>query len=668
MDYIRRHRALFILFILTVLGWCCSAAVADREADSMLAVRFAGSLCLMSAIAMVSLATGLRVIGTLRRTVLTISLAFLIGYGLVGMLVFIAALLHALYPAVMAALLVGLGVLFRVQMNELPSLFRHFLSEFRHLPMNARLTISVVAAWTCFLLLLSLGPVNAWDAQAFHWTAAKYFARNHAVPFPDFDGNGGTPQLVRMLFAVFCVFHFDHQASHAVWLFFPALLGLVYGVVRSLSSSTIGLALTFAAFLLLVLPPEFITEPVLGFPLLVFGLAAFGCVLAPYLFDSDDRNAQGIGASFSPFLVISGILAGFALATKWQAFVLLPVLLVTIFSIWFPILPATSRKRLLLGWSALVVTPAAAFALYNLVHTGNPFWHPMIPVFWDPDYWASVTPNIYVWRAHMDFLLHEMYPSPFYSFTGALICYLRGNVLVIPGLFLALLALFADRRRFGPTVWFMIGGGLFCVLLHSITVGSDLRNVLLGTGMMLLAIPIGWDRLKLSSCRRVAYLIPILAVAGVVYKVSDFQLPIVDQYISRSLRVLRGPYFDDMYNKDYFLPAAHWANRHLPLDARVITDARLLGNLDRNWMTIWPVAQCLVAVYPEMSADSLRHALGNIGITHLLVDESGLWKTCTICPHMAEYMAPWGKLLARDDWLEPVYADGRARILRLRQD
>jgi hypothetical protein len=587
------------------------------------------------------------------------------GYGFLGMLLFFTGLAHGLYAPLIALELLVLGILFRRQLHELFVGIGRLTATSKNSSLSLRFLGGVIAVYLAFLLLISLGPVNAWDAQAFHWTTAKYFARHHAVPFPDFDGNGGTPQLMRMLLSVFCVFHFDHQASHGIWVLFPALLGLVYGVVRGLSRSLVALIITLISFALLIVQPKFVTEPLLDFPILVFGLAAFICALLPCLDDRGDSLALSSGVSSARIFIISGVLTGFAVGIKWQAAALVPVLLIAVVTIWRPVLPAGARSNLLFKWLAAASAPVTIFAIYDLANTGNPFWHPMIPVLWDSNYWANVAPNIYILHKHMDFLLHEMYPSPLYNPVGAMSCYLRTNVLIIPTLILAILSLFACRGRFGTVTRFALGGGFFCILLFSITVGPDSRNMLLGTGMILLAAPVGWDWLMQSRYRKIVYYIPVFIVVGMVYKLSDLQLPIVDQYISRSMRILRGPYYDDAYNKTYFMPAVRWANKHLPSDARIVTDGRLLGNLERDWMTIWPVAQCRVGVSPGMSADSLSQALQHMGTTHLLVDRSALWKTYAIFPDMAEYLAPWGMLLTRDDLLKSVYSDTLTIIYRL---
>jgi len=663
----QNHSGTLILLVLVFLSLVCSIVVSGREPDVLLAVRFFGSLCLVTTIAMVSLAIGLSLFEQNRRSILSVSLAFLVGYGSCGMLIFFIGLAHGLYPWVIAACFVGLGLIFRRNLNDLPGLIRQLLVNVHRAQPGIRWIVTGVAIYICFLFIVSLGPVHAWDAHAFHWTVAKYFARHHAVPFPFFDLNGGTPHLMRMLYTTFCVFEFTHQASHANWLLFPALVGVISGFARRLSSSAAGLAIAIAAFVFLVLRPSIVTEPMLDFPVLVFGLAAFICTLAPLLHNSRTGKTHGSAeVPDSRFFILSGILCGFALAIKWHALVLFPVILAIYLFIWLPIMTPRSPGRLLIGWMVFAFWPVAIFFVYNFVHTGNPVWHPMIPSFWDRGYWSGVAPNLFLCRIHMDFLRHNSYPSPVIAPLGFLSFYLRSIVLVLPGMFFASFALLADRRRFGAITLSVIGGGLFSILAYSILVGANPRNTLLGTGMILLLIPIGWDHLMQSKYRKIVLVVPVLIAAGLLYKVSDRRLPMIEQYFDRCVSVLRGPYLNEQYREAFLYPAAQWINGHLPADAKIITDARLLGNVDRDWMTIWPVAQCIVPVSSEMSSDSLRQSLRGTGVTHLMVDKSRLWKTTTACPLMANHLTPWENLTARKEWLIPVYSDRFVDVFQLR--
>jgi len=663
----KQSTGLLALFFLLLCAVLCSVAVSGQQHDSHLVCRFAGSLFLLSAIGMVALAMGWRILGTSQVSLLNLALAFLCGYGLWGMLVFFTGVLHGLYRSILAAELLCLGILFRRNVNEIPGILRRLMARFAKAPPAVRVIMGAVGVYTCFLLLISLGPVEAWDALGSHWAIAKHFARHHGVPFPIFNGNGGTPQLMRVIYAVFCVFEFDHQASHGVWLLFPAMIGMVYGVVRRFSSSGVGLALTMGMFILLFLQPKFTTQPILDFPVAVFGLGAVIAALAPRLFGPEVGLAgESSRTTLSRFIVLSGVLCGYAVATKWHAMPLYLVLLACFFLLWWEVLSRAARWKMLTLCAVFALLPVIIFSIYDFIFTGNPFWHPMIPTFWNPEYWAKVPSSIFLTREHMDVVRAKMYPSPVLNPVGALSCIIYGHVLVLPGLFFVPFALFNVCGQIRRVVWLLLPAGLFTVLASSALLGTNLRHTLLGMGILLLLLPLGWDALTQHKFRWLALVVPLLALAGVAHKVSDRRLPVVEQYLSAFKSVTWGPYFDRDYQNTFGYSATRWANTSLEEDAKIVADALRLGNLDRDWMTISPVVQCIVAVSPEMSADSLRRALRRIGATHLWVDQHQLWKDPTNFPSVPLYLTPWGKLIKRDEWLEPVYADSLVCIYRMK--
>lgn len=301
-----RVGGLSILIVFLLLTLACSAVVAGREPDSSLVFRYAGSLFLLAAISMVSLAGGLWALRVRRANILAVSLSFLAGYGAWGMLVFFTGLVYGLYTFVLAAELLVLGFLFRRRLNEVPSIVGELLTALRNAPLAMRFIVGTVSAYLMFLLLVSFGPVTSWDALESHWPLAKFFARHHGVPFPHFNGNGGTPQLMRMHFTVFSVFGFDHQASHTMWAMISALFGLGFGVARRFSSSTTALALTLASFCVLVVQPQLTLQPTLDLPPVVFGLGAVVAAVVPALFARREDAQRGeLPLPLSRFIIVS---------------------------------------------------------------------------------------------------------------------------------------------------------------------------------------------------------------------------------------------------------------------------------------------------------------------------------------------------------------------------
>ncbi len=191
-DHNVRHRAglfhqwggLATVFVLLLLTSICSIVVAGSNPEENLFFRYLGSLSLLAATVLVSLAIGLTALKVNRPTILALTLSFLAGYGAWGMLVFVTGLAHALYAYVVAAELFILGIVFRRRLNELPRIFSRLFESLSTVSMVVRLLVGAIGAYLLFLLLVSLGPVSSWDALESHWPIARYFARHHAVPFP----------------------------------------------------------------------------------------------------------------------------------------------------------------------------------------------------------------------------------------------------------------------------------------------------------------------------------------------------------------------------------------------------------------------------------------------------------------------------------------------------
>jgi len=663
---LRPFVGVLILFVLLAAALVCSIIVGDLPVGTHELVRYAGSIFLLAAVALVSLAAGMQLLGRRRFDVLSLSLAFLAGYGFWGMLTFFTGLAHGLYPTVLMAELICLGCIFRRRLNELPGIGRRLMGSFRQEPLAVRITLLMVGGYLGFQLLVSLGPITTWDALESHWAIAKYFARYHAVLFPWFNGNGGTPQLARMLFTDYCVFGFDHQASHAVWAMTPALFGLVFGVTRRLTSSMGGLALAMGMIAILLVQPQYTTQPVLDVPAMVFAFGAFVAALAPVLrTGGSDRTTSSPDSFHSHYIIVAGILAGYAIGTKWHVLAIFPLLILCIVTLWRHELTRMSGRKALGLATIAALTPFTVFAIYDFVHTGHPFWHPMIPLFWNADYWSSVSANIFLCRENVDMYRTSICPSLFYNFWGAVRWIIKTQALILPGMLFVPFALFRMREKCGKLVGLCLTGGLLGFLVPCLLLYGHFRHTMLGVAVFILLIPLGWETLQKSRYRWWTLALPLLILVGLMSKFMHGRHPqIFDSYGPALHAVIAGPYPGGEYEKTFVYPAIRWANRHLPKEAFVVADDRRLGNLDRDWMTIFPATQFVIGVSPSMTVDSMRQALLNIGATHLWIDRRERWKDSNY-PSLPRHMKAWQTLIESNSGLQEMYSDSLARILRI---
>jgi len=647
----------------------CSVLVSATEPHSCLLFRYSGSLFLIAAISLVSFAVGLRLLRPERSDVFTLSLAFLVGYGLLALLFFLTGLAHALYSGIIAAELLLLGVFNRRQLHEFFASAGRLVFALSSVSPALRIIAGTTGIYLVILLLISMGPVTSWDALESHWPIAKFFARHHGVPFPFFNGNGGTPQLMRMHFSIFCLFGFAAQASHAVWVMVPALFGLAFGMMRRLSFSTTALALTFGALCVLVVQPQLTLQPTLDVPPVIFGLGALVAAMVPDLrprgggLEPDDRLPVT-----GNFFVMSGLLAGYALGTKWHAVILLPVIMVCYILFWRAGLPLHSRARKLALWIGGMFLPVAVFAFYDLVHTGTPFWHPMVPVFWDPGFWSPVLMNLQLIRENVDIYRSRLCPTLSHDVMGSLRWTFRNHALILPALFFIPFSLGDIRGRRGKIILILLGGGLFCFFAPALILYPHYRHTMLGVAILVLLVPFGWDSLSRSKYRWLTAGLPLLVFVGLASKFAVGRHPqVFDLYIPAVRSVTCGPYFSDTYLTQYGIPATRWANTHLPGDAFVVADQRCLGNLDRDWMTIFPATQFVVELTPAIPADSLYRELAGIGATHIWVDKNRRWDSPDDFPSLISCMVPWERLINRQDLLETIYDDSLTSILSLRR-
>jgi len=664
---LRPFIGIFIVFVLLVAALVCSMVVGDLLVGTHDVIRYAGSIFLLAAVGLVSLAAGMQLLSRRRFDVLSLSLAFLTGYGFWGMLVFFTGLAHGLYPVVLTVELGCLGFVFRRKLNELPDISRRLMGSFRQEPPAVRITLLSVGGYLGFQLIVSLGPVTAWDALESHWAIAKYFARHHAVLFPWFNGNGGTPQLARMLFTDYCVFGFDHQASHAVWAMIPAFFGVVFGVARRLSSSSSGLALSMAMVAVLLVQPQLTTQPVLDIPAMIFALGAIVAALTPAFYNREpDCLNSGTGSQRLRFLIISGILAGYAIGTKWHILALFPILALIYVVSWRRELTGEAGRRTFVVTIASAALPFVVFAVYDFAYTGHPFWHPMIPLIWNSDYWSSVSANVFLCRENVDIYRTSICPSLLYNFRGAVRWIIQTHVLILPGMLFAPFALFRIREKWGKFIGLCLTGGLLGFFVPCLLLYCHFRHTMLGVAVFILLIPLGWDALQKSRYRWWTLTLPLLILALLVSKFLGGHHPqIFDLYGPAIRSVVSGPYISKDYEHEYACRATRWANRHLPKDAFVVADDRRLGNLDRDWMTIFPATQFVIGVSPSMTVDSMRQALLNIEATHLWVDRRERWSTSPDFPSLPSHLSAWRGLIEPSGEMPEVYSDNLVRILRI---
>lgn len=304
-----------------------------------------------------------------------------LGLGVISFLVFVLGLLHLLYPAAMAVVLLG-GWLscWTVWWNwprELIAQVRQFRLR-NHLDLLLTILGCLVIAYLLRrILLLPLYPPTHFDATMYHLPFAKSYVQEHSLVYLPYLRVPVFPQAVEMLFTLALLFYDDllAQLMELLMLFLVVVAMLAWA--RRWFSWRVGI--WAVAFLF--------TSPIViwlsGGAYIDLGMMAF-TTLALYAFQIWRQTSS------RPWLVLAGVFCGFALGTKYSAlFFVLALALAIVITGW-------RRARLIdIAWFVGVAAAVAApWYLRNLYYTGNPVFPFYYSIFgricgyglWKPEY------------------------------------------------------------------------------------------------------------------------------------------------------------------------------------------------------------------------------------------------------------------------------------------
>lgn len=281
-----------------------------------------------------------------------------VGLGATGMLAFglgIAGLFHGW------ALLLGAAILLAAAGGVWIDGWRRLAAWWRDTGATARwLTIGLVAIGGVGVVLLSriaLYPPLDWDASMYHVTVAKAYAREHGTHVLPYARYPVFPQLVHMLYTIMMIFAGEvglHLVSY-LCVMLTTLLLFAWGTrAFSRAAGVAGAAL-------------WISSPValwLGSNAYIDGALTLFITAAIYCFWRWREDEQTI------FLVLSGVLCGFAVGTKYTALILVAILgLATLF---YAVRERRVGPPLVFGIAALLVF--GPWFVRNAYHSGDPMF------------------------------------------------------------------------------------------------------------------------------------------------------------------------------------------------------------------------------------------------------------------------------------------------------
>ena len=231
------------------------------------------------------------------------------------------------------------------------------------------------ALWPCVLAAaallgilptarLALYPPTSWDAIEYHLAAARIYAAHHGLVFTPYLRYPVAPQLGEMLFTLALVLGDDLDAQLISLLLSLVVGALVLAWARRISGPRAGAwaaAMWFGAAIVVECS---------SIAYIDVALAAW-CALAAYAWlAARERDGAPAADNSSRWLILCGVFAGMAAATKYNGLA---------FAALLGALVATSAPRAKRSQDALRFgLPALAVALpwyaRNAWHTGNPFF------------------------------------------------------------------------------------------------------------------------------------------------------------------------------------------------------------------------------------------------------------------------------------------------------
>ena len=277
-----------------------------------------------------------------------------VGLGTIASAVFLLGLLGSLYSAVVLAIAAMTTILLWDVWKQLGEAA---VRAWRSLTWDRGLAYAVVLIVVAALALLPLYPPVHWDATADHLSAAKIFARSHAVRSTPYLRLPVTLQLNEMLFTLALLVADDLSAQLVQFLMMMVVAAALYAWGRRLFQPRAGLwgaALWLSNPLVLWLGASGYIDD---------GLAMF-LTLAVYAFGNWFLSRS------RPWLAVSAALFGFSAAEKYLAW--FPIVVVGLFLL--GVAAKERRLRDVVLFSAVLVAIAAPWYVRIAYYTGNPIW------------------------------------------------------------------------------------------------------------------------------------------------------------------------------------------------------------------------------------------------------------------------------------------------------
>lgn len=378
-----------------------------------------------------------------------LAFSFVLGCGIVSYVVFAMGALKALTPVVMVAF-TGIAVLVSVLLNR-DLVFHRKQQEGRNpysvLTRGAGMAVTLFTVWILILnCFYALAPEVFYDALVYHLALPQLYRLSHGLIATPENCFSGIPFFQQMLYT-WALFLGDEVLARLIhWSYAIALASGFFGLCLRFERPALGWLLCCA----------FLSTPLFGLNLSDAGVDAalttmvFAATYALSLYFKGEEQCLSL-------LLLSALLAGFALSIKYTIWPFLPVILISL-----GILRAGPRRMAI--YATISLGCLAPWVLKNVVYYGNPIYPYLHDVFQpasaNPVDWRGFQLN--GWGLQWNLILHsaksflEVILHPFYmTFRGI------SEADFVGPLFLALLPTVFLREVPAKRIWLLVCAGLW---------------------------------------------------------------------------------------------------------------------------------------------------------------------------------------------------------------
>lgn len=466
-----------------------------------------------------------------------------------------------------------------------------------------------------FYLFLSLGlslfyaltPPTAWDSLVYHLTGPRFYLKGGRIYHPMDIPYLGFPQLLEMLFAWGMALTGERTAAVLHWFYGVLAASVGFGFVKS---PYLAGALVFSAPTALSLA----RLPYVDIALLVYVTLTFQALE----FYRETGSLR--------WLILAGLMAGFALSVKYTA--------VAVLTAGFLLLFIVGRRRESFLFSAIALLLFSPWLIKNLVLTGNPFYPFFLKgIYWDEwrRWWFGRPWTGFARTAPLK-LITAFWDATIWGVEG-----LKGYSASLGPLFLGLLPLLiackilSQRERLRVRDALIFFSVLYLFWLFGLAWSYLLmqgRLLLPAFGVLALALAAGAKALDFLPPRPLnfGWLLRAIIVLVLVLNLVEFSTDFLKQ---APFKVLLGLESEEEFlarHLGWYIKAVEFINRELPEEAKVLflweprsyhcTRACLPDSiLDRFLHSLYLYGY---------DAESLISAWKEEGITHLLLYRTGL--------------------------------------------